>query len=67
LKKLGLSSEHIIQKGSLTELGKNVLNYFRFRAETLNGFVEPRLMDVQEAKIVFEDFTRNSNRNAPSP
>lgn len=67
LNKLGLSSKHIIEKGSLTEFGKNVFDYFHYRAEALNSFVEPRLMNVEEAKRVFERLYSELAPKCPIP
>jgi hypothetical protein len=44
----------IDKRGAPTRLGKALANYFLYRAEVLNVFVEPRLMDVAEAKKLFE-------------
>ena len=55
LAKLGLSASHLLKDGSQpTELGEAVLAYFEHRARLLNTFVEPRLMDAEKAKTLFD-------------
>lgn len=52
---LGLAFSHLMgADGKATELGSRIVDYFQHRAEVLNTFVEPRLMDVQKAKALFE-------------
>ncbi|MHB1344954.1 MAG: DUF7687 domain-containing protein [Thermoleophilia bacterium] len=54
LEDLGLESHHISDRtGQPTAFGETLASYFSFRAEVLNGFVEPRLMDVDEAGALF--------------
>ncbi|MSR57635.1 MAG: hypothetical protein EXS05_08180 [Planctomycetaceae bacterium] len=56
MESLGLTSAHLMNdKSRPTELGKTVLDYFRHRADVLNTFVEPRLMDAAKAKSLFEE------------
>lgn len=52
---LRLETHHIVANGGPTELGADLESYFEYRALTLNDFVEPRLMDVQEARALFVD------------
>lgn len=52
---LGLRVDHLIDaKAKPTEFGATLHDYFTFRADRLNNFVEPRLMDAAKAKKVFE-------------
>lgn len=54
--KLGLRHDHLFDaKLRPTELGVTLHDYFIFRAERLNTFVEPRLMDADKAKTIFEE------------
>ena len=65
---LGLNSEHIIQrKGKPTQLGTDLDLYFRYRADSLNGFVEPRLMNVDRAKYIFNDLRKRLKPRCPIP
>jgi len=52
--KLDLSPNHIVQKDLPTAFGKNLLAYFQHRAQVLNGFVMPRLMDKDRARKEYE-------------
>ncbi len=59
LKKVGLGIQHIADDhGRPTGLGTILLEYFDRRAEILNTFVEPHLMDVEEARSVYDDVRR---------
>ncbi len=53
-KRIGLSLDHITTSGELTDFGKNLLDYFSHRADVLNTFVEPRLMNTEQAKQLFD-------------
>jgi hypothetical protein len=58
--KLGLSAAHIVNsKSQPTSLGKTLLAYFEHRARMLNRHVEPRLLDVDAAKAMFERLQKN--------
>jgi hypothetical protein len=48
--------------GSATRQAKELMEYLEFRADVLNSFVEPRLMDAAEAE---ERFTELRNRLKP--
>lgn len=45
-KTLGLDPEVIIESGKPTQLANDLLEYYEYRADVLNNFVEPRLMDA---------------------
>jgi hypothetical protein len=65
---LGLSMTRIESAGGeLMPLGQTLLDYFAFRAKVLNNFVEPRLMDAQEAKAEFERLRKLHNPSCPLP
>lgn len=51
---LNLDRENIASKGNSTVLAKSLLEYYTYRADVLNNFVEPRLMNVNRAKSEFE-------------
>jgi hypothetical protein len=69
LRGLGLSTDHILgARGRATPTGNALLSYFRYRADVLNRFVEPRLMDAARAHEVFErlrDKYRLEERDIP--
>jgi hypothetical protein len=53
---LSLSSAHIANAtGQPTRYGELLRAYFAYRAGVLNAFVEPRLMDAERARQVFEE------------
>lgn len=54
LKQLGLRTAHVIDGASkATAMGATLVQYFRYRADILNKFVEPRLMNAEQAAAVF--------------
>ncbi len=54
-KKIGLTSSHLVtRENRLTARGKRVVGYFNYRAKVLNTEVEPLLMDVSDARAVFD-------------
>ena len=65
---LDLSTEYLVSStGELTKMGKLVANYFEFRAVVLNTYVEPRLMDSDRAKLVFERLRAELDPRCPLP
>lgn len=59
LESIGLSTKHITSRGGKpTRFGQQILDYFAYRADVLNTFVEPRLMDAAKAQQTFEDLQR---------
>lgn len=68
LARAGLTDNHVIDKlGNLTPLGTDLLAYFEYRADRLNGFVEPRLMKAERAKSIFNDLRRKLKPTCPLP
>ena len=56
LNKLGLSTDRVASDDhQLTELGQTLSDYFVYRADLLNHYVEPRLMNVERAESEFRD------------
>ncbi len=55
LNKLGLKSSHIAVDGKATTYGKLIIAYLAYRADVLNKYVKPRLMDTAKAKRVFNE------------
>ena len=65
---LGLNWSHIInQSEEITSFGQILFDYFRYRAEVLNNYVEPKLMDVDRAKAVFEELLQKFKPRCPIP
>lgn len=54
-RKLGLSCEHLVLQGQLTPRGKQLCEYFHYRADVLDNFVKPRLMDAGRAEGVYNE------------
>ncbi len=54
LKELELSTGHVVDDaGKATTLGAMLMQYFHYRADILNRFVEPRLMNAEQAAAAF--------------
>tara|TARA_B100000886_G_C20406634_1_gene485109 strand:+ start:1033 stop:1866 length:834 start_codon:yes stop_codon:yes gene_type:complete len=57
-----------IQRGEVnTDLCRNLISYFQYRAECLNNYVEPRLMNVERAKEEFNRLNKNFVGDCPLP
>src|SRR5258708_21527848 len=55
LNTLGLDAARLTdKKGHATQLGQTLADYFAYRANVLNTFVEPRLMNKDQARKLFE-------------
>lgn len=55
LRKLNLSSEHIIDSaGNVTTEGQLLVDYFAYRAKAIKEYVQPNLMNREEAKAEFD-------------
>ncbi len=68
LNNVGLSSSHIVDSlGRPTPFGRSLVGYFCYRAEILNAFVEPRLMDVRQAKALYQEVKRHGKHTCPMP
>ncbi|WP_353570241.1 hypothetical protein [Candidatus Albibeggiatoa sp. nov. BB20] len=64
---LHLNPEEIKKNDTPTQLAKNLKSYYEYRAEILNNFVEPRLMDADRAKKEFEKLFDALNPSCPIP
>jgi hypothetical protein len=59
LESLGLCTDHVVgDSGAPTVLGATLVEYFRYRADTLNTFVRPRLMNARQAAAAFAKVRR---------
>ncbi len=68
IQKIGLSSSHIVdERNQATELGETLHEYFIYRVQVLNTFVEPRLMNANRAKQVFRSYMPHFPRSVRSP
>jgi hypothetical protein len=53
--------------GKSTKLGRNLSDYFEYRADVLNRVVEPNLMDAEQAKAEFKRLVPSWQRMCPLP
>ncbi|MEX2308175.1 MAG: hypothetical protein WD738_11310 [Pirellulales bacterium] len=68
LEEAELRSDHLLRRaGKPTPLGARVLAYFDYRAGVLNNFVEPRLMNKDEAKALFHQLQKKLCPKCPLP
>jgi len=66
--KLCLNQSQLIDDNKNPTKTAYLLNeYFEFRADILNNFVEPRLMDAERAKLEFEQLIKRLNPKCPIP
>jgi hypothetical protein len=65
---VGLEAGHIADaKQRSTKLGRALQDYFALRADVLNNYVEPRLMDANRAKQVFQTLRKKLDSTCPIP
>lgn len=51
---IGLTKDHIVDAaGRPSDLARLLVGYFAYRADVLNRYVEPRLMDAEEAAALY--------------
>lgn len=69
LQELDLSPWHLIdeRQAKPTDLGKLLIEYYQHRADVLNNFVKPRLMDKNQAKALFEKLQKKLCPQCPLP
>jgi hypothetical protein len=63
----GLGVTHLTGPKGTTELGATLKSYFEYRADVLNTYVEPRLMDVDAAKALFDELRDRLDPHCPIP
>lgn len=67
LYELGLSLDAVGTDQAPTKLGSTLREYFAHRANVLENFVEPRLMDADEARILFDKLRDELKPSCPLP
>lgn len=68
LRALGRGVSHLARDdGALTDMGRLMFEYFEYRAQVLNDFVEPRLMDAEQARSVFKRLKKQLKPKSPIP
>ena len=66
-RRLGLGTTHLVQDNLPTSRGRTLVDYLEHRANVLNEYVAPRLMDVDRAKAEFERLRSALNPSCPLP
>ena len=65
---LGLESNHLLDANEIpTVLGRNLHDYFKFRADALNNTVESLLMTVEQAAELFAKHKKRLRPSCPLP
>jgi hypothetical protein len=68
LGELELGVGHIVGKdGKATVMGESLVAYFAHRADLLNRFVEPRLMNAEQAAAAFKRVAKATKSKLPVP
>jgi hypothetical protein len=68
LESINLTCNHLIgESAKPTEMGRQVLGYFEYRADILHRIVEPLLMNAEQAQETFEKFRVELNVSKPVP
>ena len=67
LHKVELGTHHIEHNSQITELGEMLRAYFEYRAHALNTYVEPQLMDAEEAERFFFELKSKLDPQCPLP
>lgn len=63
----GLNVTRLVVDNSLTNFGKLILEYMRFRGELLINYVEPNLMNKDQARELFNQNKSRLNPTCPLP
>jgi len=68
LGELGLGTAHVsLQTGKLTPFGSSLVAYFAYRADVLNKFVKPCLMDAEQAEKAFARVQKSTKSKLAVP
>lgn len=64
-----LRDDHIVKGRKLTALGELLFEYFYYRADVLNNYARPLLMDAGRAKAVYNELKKKfkPSRRCPLP
>lgn len=64
----GFSTTHLVSPdGTPTQTAHMLHSYVQYRAEALNTFVQPRLMDAERAAQTFDELRQKLNSTLPVP
>lgn len=64
---LNLDPDVVEKNGKPTKLTTDLIAYYDYRADVLNNFVEPRLMDAERAQIEFGKLYKSLRPSCPIP
>lgn len=64
---LGLDGTRLLKPDGATKIALTLHTYFEYRARTLNTFVEPRLMNKDSARSLFEKMRKQLSPKIPIP
>jgi hypothetical protein len=67
LKSNGLKTSHLMDGGNPTDLAKQLLAYFTYRADALNNYVKPLLMNADDAAKVYEELLNEYEPKLAAP
>lgn len=68
LESISLNADHIVDAQELpTELGRELIDYFDYRARVLNTVVQGQLMNADEARALFERLQKRLKSRRPVP
>lgn len=62
-----LGEGHLFRDGEATTLARKLGDYFAYRADVLNDYVRPRLMDAPQARELFENLKATLQPTCPLP
>lgn len=66
-KKFDLDTAGLFNNNDLTDLGKKIIRYFRYRANLLNRIVEPNLLDIDCASKIYYELKKIFRPKCPLP
>ncbi len=64
---LSLDTGILIDNGKPSLLMNDLISYYKYRADVINNYVKPRLMDVNRAKLEFQKLYNISEYSCPMP
>lgn len=67
LNSLGLDGKRVLAEEGATQLGQTLSNYFAYRADVLNNVVQGCLMNVERARVLFEQKKIELDYTGPIP
>ena len=65
--KIGFNTNKLIFNNEITDFGKLILEYFEYRADALNNYVQHYLMDLEEAQDLYQSLHTLHNPRVAVP